>query len=69
MTYDDTPERLRVLEERVDALTQALRALIDGLEGTPDRNVESDAAARGARLAHELLLSQEVSAQPRAAGP
>ena len=57
---DRSPEeRLRVLEAQVQTLAQALRALAGGLEEPPTQEPEpATAAARGARLAHELLLSQ-----------
>ncbi len=52
-------ERLRVLEAQVQTLAQALRALAGGLEEPPTQEPElGKAAARGARLAHELLLTQ-----------
>lgn len=57
---DRSPEeRLRVLEAQVQTLAQALRALAGGLEEPPIQEPEpGKAAARGARLAHELLLTQ-----------
>lgn len=53
-------ERLALLEAQVQTLAQALRSLAMGLEEIPSQEpVEvRQAAARGARLAHELLLSQ-----------
>lgn len=54
-----TEERLSVLEAHVQTLAQAVRALAQGLE--ENRAADPDAAeraARGARLAHELLLAQ-----------
>ena len=55
-----TPDdRLRLLESQVQTLAQAVRALAEGLEENPSEDTETAAeAARGARLAHELLLSQ-----------
>ena len=50
--------RVRRLETQVDVLTEAVRALIDGLETDPAHEQPADGrAARGARLARELLLS------------
>lgn len=52
-------ERLRILESQVQVLAQAVKALAEGLEDIPSQDTERDKqAARGARLAHELLLSQ-----------
>ncbi|WP_431045977.1 hypothetical protein ACQUSR_30210 [Streptomyces sp. P1-3] len=52
-------ERLRLLEAQVQTLADAVRALAQGLEQIPseDRGPQ-DSSARGARLAHELLLAQ-----------
>ncbi|MER5202152.1 hypothetical protein [Streptomyces sp. NPDC002825] len=52
-------ERLRTLENQVQVLAQAVKALAEGLEEIPSEDTEmKKQAARGARLAHELLLSQ-----------
>ncbi|MFB7210574.1 hypothetical protein [Streptomyces sp. NPDC056255] len=52
-------ERLRTLESQVQVLAQAVKALAEGLEEIPSEGAEMEKqAARGARLAHELLLSQ-----------
>ncbi|GAA2336074.1 hypothetical protein [Streptomyces cuspidosporus] len=53
-------DRLRLLETQVQTLADAVRALAQGLENIPtqDPALAAQAAARGARLAHELLLSQ-----------
>ncbi|MFE3389912.1 hypothetical protein [Streptomyces anulatus] len=52
-------ERLHTLEAQVQVLAQAVRALTEGLEEIPSEDTDRDKqAARGARLAHELLLSQ-----------
>ncbi|MGY0064705.1 hypothetical protein ACWY4P_51160 [Streptomyces sp. LZ34] len=53
-------DRLRLLETHVQTLADAVRALAQGLEDIPtqDDAPAAEAAARGARLAHELLLSQ-----------
>ncbi|MFC8272716.1 hypothetical protein ACFUJR_09265 [Streptomyces sp. NPDC057271] len=52
-------ERLRILEAQVQVLAQAVRALAEGLEEIPSEDADRERqAARGARLAHELLLSQ-----------
>ncbi|MEU2262175.1 hypothetical protein ABZ557_18310 [Streptomyces sp. NPDC019645] len=54
-----TDERLRRLETQVETLAGAVRALAEGLERIPSQDVQQDEqAARGARMAHELLLSQ-----------
>ncbi|WP_340377342.1 hypothetical protein U5640_21190 [Streptomyces sp. SS7] len=58
---DATPEpeaRLSLLETQVTALAEAVRALAQGLESVPSEDTPPEDAARGARLAHELLLSQ-----------
>ncbi|MFB6612678.1 hypothetical protein ACIGFK_15830 [Streptomyces sp. NPDC085524] len=56
-------ERLRTLEAQVQILAQAVRALAEGLEDIPSLDTEREKqAARGARLAHELLLSQGLGA-------
>ncbi|MFF4578482.1 hypothetical protein [Streptomyces sp. NPDC001389] len=56
-------ERLRTLEVQVQVLAQAVKALAEGLEDIPSQDPERDKqAARGARLAHELLLSQGLGA-------
>ncbi|MFJ3927053.1 hypothetical protein [Streptomyces sp. NPDC090022] len=56
-------ERLRILEAQVQVLAQAVRALAEGLEDIPSQDTEREKqAARGARLAHELLLSQGLGA-------
>ncbi|GAA2243986.1 MULTISPECIES: hypothetical protein [Kitasatospora] len=53
-------ERLETLEARVQALGQAIRALIQGLEEIPDQEPDPERPARAARQAHELLLSQRL---------
>lgn len=55
-------DRLRLLETHVQTLADAVRALAQGLENIPtqDTAAAAEAAARGARLAHELLLSQSL---------
>ncbi|WNF00759.1 hypothetical protein PS467_38235 [Streptomyces luomodiensis] len=50
--------RLSRLETQVGTLAEAVRALAHGLENIPSKDVPPEEAARGARLAHELLLSQ-----------
>ena len=53
--------RLERLDSQVNTLTEAVRALAHGLEATPSQDTAlAEQAARGARLAHELLLSQEL---------
>ncbi|MET9886156.1 hypothetical protein ABZZ20_24085 [Streptomyces sp. NPDC006430] len=52
-------DRLSLVEAQVQTLAQAVRALAEGLEGNPSQDADAQAdAARGARLAHELLLAQ-----------
>lgn len=67
MTQNHSPEpdavpgtdaRLSRLETQVATLAEAIRALARGLESTPSEDVSPEEGARGARLAHELLLSQ-----------
>lgn len=50
--------RLSRLEAQVATLAEAVRVLARGLENIPSEDVPPGEAARGARLAHELLLSQ-----------
>jgi hypothetical protein len=56
--WHTTDERIEQLEGQVDALVQAVHALVDGLERDPVVHTEDDRAARGARLARELLLAR-----------
>lgn len=49
--------RLSRPEARVATPTEAVRALAQGLESIPSKDTPPAEAARGARLAHELLLS------------
>jgi hypothetical protein len=56
--WHTTDERIGQLEAQVDALVQAMHALIEGLERDPVQHSEDDRAARGARLARELLLTR-----------
>ncbi|MCX2925583.1 hypothetical protein [Streptomyces sp. NEAU-W12] len=50
--------RLSRLEAQVATLAEAVRALARGLESLPSEDTPPEEAARGARLAHELLLSE-----------
>ena len=50
--------RLSRLEAQVAILAEAVRALAHGMEAVPSQDTPPDEAARGARLAHEILLSQ-----------
>jgi hypothetical protein len=50
--------RLSRLEAQVATLAEAVRVLARGLENIPSEDVPPEEAARGARLAHELLISQ-----------
>ncbi|MCM2577224.1 hypothetical protein [Streptomyces meridianus] len=57
---EDVQGRLSVLESQVQVLAQAVRALAQGLEDIPSQDPErAEQAARGARLAHELLLAEK----------
>ncbi|MEU3146985.1 MULTISPECIES: hypothetical protein [unclassified Streptomyces] len=67
MTQDHSPRpdaalgpeaRLSRLEAQVATLAEAVRALARGLESLPSEDTPPEEAARGARLAHELLLSK-----------
>lgn len=50
-------DRVRVLEDRVTAVTEAVRVLAHGLEGLPADEPVGKQAADAARLAHNLLLA------------
>ncbi|TDC07320.1 hypothetical protein E1265_34105 [Streptomyces sp. 8K308] len=54
---DATETRIQELEQRVETLTDALRTVLDGLADDPPRDVRDSPAARGARLAREVLLA------------
>ncbi|GAU69768.1 hypothetical protein SSP35_14_01020 [Streptomyces sp. NBRC 110611] len=67
MTQNHPPEahaapgleaRLSRLEAQLATLAEAVRALAHGLENIPSQDTPPEEAARGARLAHELLLSK-----------
>ncbi|GAB7028696.1 hypothetical protein AB0G35_23685 [Streptomyces sp. NPDC021749] len=51
-------ERLSRLETQVQTLAEAVRTLAQGLENIPTQDPSGDEPARGARMAHELLLSR-----------
>ncbi|MFD8546085.1 hypothetical protein [Streptomyces sp. NPDC059649] len=51
-------ERLHRLETQVQTLAEAVRTLAQGLEKIPTQDPSGEEPARGARMAHELLLSQ-----------
>ncbi|MFC4494384.1 hypothetical protein ACFPA8_09595 [Streptomyces ovatisporus] len=54
-------ERLCLLEEQVSTLADAIRALAQGLESIPTEDVsQAKEAARGAGMAHEILLAQKL---------
>ncbi|MFJ3335898.1 hypothetical protein [Streptomyces sp. NPDC086766] len=57
-TAKSPEERLSQLESQVATLAGAVRALARGLESVPAEDTPPEEAAKGARLAHELLLSQ-----------
>ena len=50
-------EPLRIAEERILTLADAVRVLAGGLESRPTREPDLAEAARAARHAHELLLA------------
>ena len=56
--------RVRVLEERVDALAGAIRVLARGLEDIPTIEPGQGRAADAARQAYELLLVAEPRTPP-----
>jgi hypothetical protein len=60
-------ERLRTLEVRVAALTEALQVLTRGLEDLPTAEPGGRPAAKAARTAREMLLSVQSgqAATPR----
>ncbi|MGW3495446.1 hypothetical protein [Streptomyces sp. NPDC001020] len=69
MTRQPSPEpdaapgletRLSRLEAQVATLADAIRALARGLENIPSQDPPPEETARGARLAHELLLSKDL---------
>jgi len=69
MTRQSSPEpdaapgveaRLSRLEAQVATLADAIRALAHGLENNPSQDTPPAETAQGARLAHELLLSQDL---------
>lgn len=57
-------ERVRVLENRVTALSEVIRVLAHGLEGLPTAEPGQRPAAEAARRAYDLLLI----AEPRPGG-
>lgn len=58
-TQHTLDQRVRNLEQRVETLTAAVRALAEGLEPSPSNGADDGGrGARGARLAHEILLSR-----------
>jgi hypothetical protein len=52
--------RVRALEERVDTLTLAVQALVEGLERAPGQAGGGGRAAHGAGLAHDILMSRRL---------
>jgi hypothetical protein len=54
-------ERVHLLEDRVAALTEALRVLARGLEDLPAAEPGGRPAAEAARKAHEVLLAVQPS--------
>jgi hypothetical protein len=60
-------ERVRVLEDRVAALSEVIRVLAHGLEEPPTAEPGQRPAAEAARRAYDLLLVAEPGARgPRA---
>ncbi|TNC20470.1 DUF2267 domain-containing protein [Amycolatopsis alkalitolerans] len=57
-----TSERLRInaLEDRVQALTEAVGALARGLEQLPDSEPAADRTAKAAQEAHRILMTDAV---------
>ena len=55
---------MRVLEERVSALADAIRVLVRGLEDIPTIEPGQRRAADAARRAYELLLVAEPRTPP-----
>jgi len=54
-------QRLSLLESQMTTLAEAVRALARGLEKIPTEDESmAEEASRGARTAHELLLSQRL---------
>ncbi|SCK53620.1 hypothetical protein [Streptomyces sp. WMMB 322] len=54
-------ERISLLEAQVSTLADAVRALATSLESIPTKDVSHvDEAARGARMAHEILLARNL---------
>ncbi|UQA90847.1 hypothetical protein [Streptomyces halobius] len=57
-TADSHDARLTLLETQVRTLADAVRTLAQGMEKIPTQDTPDEEAARGARLAHEILLAQ-----------
>ncbi|MDH6547046.1 hypothetical protein M2160_001179 [Streptomyces sp. SAI-117] len=57
--------RMRALEEQIDILTLAVRALVEGLERAPGLPGGGGRAAKGADIAHDILRSRDRTS-PRA---
>jgi hypothetical protein len=65
-------ERVHALEERLTAVTDAVRTLAHGLQDAPTAEPGGRPAAEAARRAYELLLMAEPrspDAQPHAPSP
>ena len=65
-------ERVHALEERLSAVTDAVRTLAHGLQDAPMAEPGGRPAAEAARRAYELLLMAEPDspdAQPHAPSP
>ncbi|WP_329600059.1 hypothetical protein OIE43_43415 [Streptomyces pseudovenezuelae] len=57
-TLNPLQRRVRALEERVDTLTVAVQALVEGLERAPGQAGGGGRASHGAGLAHDILKSR-----------
>jgi len=61
-------QRVHILEAQVTRLTEAVRLLAAGLEGTPFDGPDERAAAEAARIARELLITVSTES-PAGEGP
>jgi len=62
-------ERVQAMEERLSAVTDAVRTLAHGLQDVPMAEPGGRPAAEAARRAYELLLMAEPDAQPHTPSP
>lgn len=61
-------ERVRRLEDQLAALTEAVEALVRGLESSPMAEPPNDHIEEAARRAHELLLLAKSAAPGAGSG-